>query len=364
VIESGTLAGKLGLGGLSLVDDGTSCDHDGYLDPGESGTLHLSLANSGIIAAEDVTVTATTAATGVRIGAPLKITALQPFTSSSLAIPVTVLQTAPRNTLVTIRVHVAGNNTCNANGVDASLTFRTGVDDVPTSSATERAETQITPWTPTGTGAAGLWGRALDASGNRTFFASNSGVATDTQYVSPPLQASPTEPVIIDLNQAYSLEGDPSAFFDGGVIELSTDGGATWRDATAFGANPGYPATLVGTGNNVLRGRMAYSGTSAGFPALQPLELNLGSQLAGTTFQLRFRLGTDGGGAFVGWFIDDITVHGLINTPFPIVVAEPATCTARKAAQGDSAVAATGGSPAVSLEAFDRAVCVLNEELP
>jgi hypothetical protein len=363
VIESGTLAGKLGLGGLSLVDDGTSCDHDGYLDPGESGTLHLTLANSGIIAAETVTVTATTTTTGIRIGAPLKIAALQPATSSSLAIPVTVLPTAPRNTLVTIKVHVAGDNTCDPSGVDASLTIRIGADDVPTSSATERAETRITPWTPTGTGAAGLWGRALDASGNRTVFAVNAAFSTDTQYVSPPLQASPTEPVIINLKQAYSLEGDPSAFFDGGVIELSTDAGATWRDATAFGASPGYNATLR-AGSGALAGRMAFSGTSAGFPALQPLELNFGTQFAGTAFQLRFRLSTDGGAAFVGWFLDDITVHGLINTPFPIVVAETATCTARKAPLDDSAVATTTGSPAVSLDAFDRAVCVLNEAQP
>jgi len=362
VIESGTLAGKLGLGGLSLVDDGTSCDHDGYLDPGESGTLHLTLANSGIIAADNVTVTATTTATGVRIGAPLTITALRPFTSSSLAIPVTVLQTAPRNTLVTIKVHVAGDDTCDPRGVDASLTIRTGADDVPTSSATERAETRITPWTATGAGAAGLWGRALDASGNRTIFAENAAFATDTQYASPVLQASATAPVVIDLVHAYSLEGNPSTFFDGGVIELSTDGGATWRDVTAFGANPGYNATLGGT--SALRGRTAYSGTSAGFPALQPLELNLGTQLAGTAFQLRFRLATDGGAAFVGWFIDDITVHGLVNTPFPIVVAETATCTARKAPLDDSAVATTSGSPAVSLDAFDRAVCVLTEALP
>jgi hypothetical protein len=62
--------------------------------------------------------------------------------------------------------------------------------------------------------------------------------------------------------------------------------------------------------------------------------------------------------------IDDITVHGLVNTPFPIVVAEPATCTAHLSLLDRSSVATTSGSPVVSLDAFDRAVCVLNEALP
>src|ERR1043165_29089 len=134
VVESGTLAGKLAVGGISLVDDGISCDHDGYLDPGESGTLHVTLANNGILAAENVSITASTTNPGVRIGAPLKITALQPFTSSSLATPGTVLQSAPRNTRVTIKIHVAGENTCDKSGVDATLTIRTGADDVPNAS--------------------------------------------------------------------------------------------------------------------------------------------------------------------------------------------------------------------------------------
>jgi hypothetical protein len=364
VVESGTLAGKFGVGGVSLTDDGISCDHDGYLDPGESGTLHATLANNGILAAENVTVTASTTATGVRLGAPIKITALQPFTSSNLSIPVTVLQTAPRNTLVTIKLHIAGDNTCDKNGVDVSLTIRTGADDVPTSSATDRAETKLTVWSPTGDAAIALWGKTVDASGNQTFLGKDAGFISDTSFVSPALNASTTQPVIVNLKHAYSLEGDPSAFFDGGVIEVSTDGGATWKDVSALGVNPGYNATLfVGSGNPI-GGQMAFSGESAGFPTLNPLELNFGMQFAGMTFQLRFRIGTDVTASFSGWLIDDITVHGITNTPFPILVSEPSTCTARKAPLDDSDLTATGSSPSVSLDAFDRAVCILNEELP
>src|ERR1043165_1650714 len=125
VVESGTLAGKLAVGGMSLVDDGISCDHDGYLDPGESGQLHVTVANNGILAAENVTEPATTTSPGLRLGAPLKLSLLQPFSNANLTIPVTLLQTAPRNTVVTIKIHVAGDDTCDTSGVDATLTLRT-----------------------------------------------------------------------------------------------------------------------------------------------------------------------------------------------------------------------------------------------
>jgi hypothetical protein len=363
VVESGTLAGKFAAGGLSLSDDGISCDHDGYLDPGESGTLHVTVANNGILAAENVSITASTTATGVRLGAPVKISALQPFTSSSLSIPVTVLPTAPRNTLVTINIHVAGDDTCDKNGINATLTVLTGVDDVPNASTTDHADTKISAWTPTGDTPA-LWGRITDASGNRSFFGADAGFPSDTQFVSPPLLASTTMPLVVTLNHAYALEGAPGTFFDGGVIEVSINGGATWQDVTAFGVNPGYNATLVPTGSNPIAGRMAFSGVSPGFPALAPLSLNFGTLFAGLSVQLRFRLGADDNTSFAGWIIDDVAVSGITNTPFPRLVTETATCTARSRGLDDSALTATESAPSVSLDAFDRAVCILNEAQP
>src|SRR5262249_52865970 len=35
VVESGTIAARLATSDVSVTDDGVSCDHDGYLDPGE-----------------------------------------------------------------------------------------------------------------------------------------------------------------------------------------------------------------------------------------------------------------------------------------------------------------------------------------
>jgi hypothetical protein len=134
VVESGTLAAKLAIGGLTVVDDGARGDHDGILDPGESGTLRLTLANNGIIAAENVTVTATSTGTSVKLAAPLAIAAQPRFSSSTLAIPISLAANAPLNTPITINVHVAGQFTCDRNGIDAALTVLTGANPMVTAS--------------------------------------------------------------------------------------------------------------------------------------------------------------------------------------------------------------------------------------
>ena len=46
------------------------------------------------------------------------------------------------------------------------------------------------------------------------------------------------------------------------------------------------------------------------------------------------------------------------------LVTETGTCTARKGNAETSVLAATQVAPRVSLDAFDRAVCILNEERP
>ncbi|HEX3765765.1 MAG TPA: M36 family metallopeptidase [Kofleriaceae bacterium] len=128
VVESGTLAAKLAAGGLSVTDDGPRGDHDGILDPGESGTLRLTLANNGIIDAENVTVTATSTAAGIKFGAPAAIADQPRFSSSTVAIPVSLAANAPVNTTITINIHVAGQFTCDRNGIDATLTVLTGAN--------------------------------------------------------------------------------------------------------------------------------------------------------------------------------------------------------------------------------------------
>lgn len=60
-----------------------------------------------------------------------------------------------------------------------------------------------------------------------------------------------------------------------------------------------------------------------------------------------------------GWDLDDIEVTGITNTPFPLLVSEPSTCTARERSADESGVIAMFAALATSLRAFDTAVCIL-----
>jgi hypothetical protein len=258
-------------------------------------------------------------------------------------------------------VHVAGDNTCDRAGVDISLTIRIGADDVPNSSATDNAETRITAWASVGDSAADLWGKTRDASGNQSFFGKNAGFPSDTQFTSPALNVGTTGPLIISFQHAYNLEGEPGLLFDGGVLEISLNGGATWNDVTAFGQTPGYNGPLFIGSGNPLEGRNAFSGVSTGFPARNLVSLNFGTVFAGLSVMFRFRIGTDAAVSALGWDIDDVQVSGITNTPFPTLVSEPSTCTARKAPGENAGLLAMVQAPHVSLDAFDAAVCIKND---
>ena len=78
--------------------------------------------------------------------------------------------------------------------------------------------------------------------------------------------------------------------------------------------------------------RSAYTGRSAGWPALQDVTVNLGAAFAGQTVRFRFLIGTDLAAGGAGWEIDDIAVAGISNTPFPGLVAQRTACSSAGAA--------------------------------
>jgi bacillolysin len=109
-----------------------------------------------------------------------------------------------------------------------------------------------------------------------------------------------------------TFSGDP---YDGGVVEYSTDGGATWQDTSALFTNNGPNGTLADADltSNPLAGRKVFGGVSRGYYSSKAtLE-----SLAGQSVKLRFRIGTDeynpSNQNAYGWFVDDVRVYTCID---------------------------------------------------
>ena len=100
---------------------------------------------------------------------------------------------------------------------------------------------------------------------------------------------------------AYDLESG----FDGGVLEYSINGGATWFDAAPLIEVNSYNGTISSGFGNPLGGRQAFTGTSHGYISTR---LNL-APLAGQTAIFRWRLGLDTGGFAFGWWVDNVKVY-------------------------------------------------------
>jgi hypothetical protein len=110
----------------------------------------------------------------------------------------------------------------------------------------------------------------------------------------------------LQFNHAFGFEDDLLGNYDGGVLEYSTNGGGTWNDASPlFAAGMAYFGPISNCCGNPLAGRNAFVGESWGYTATQ---LNL-TALAGQTFRIRFRIGTDNGTGDYGWFVDDVRLY-------------------------------------------------------
>lgn len=113
------------------------------------------------------------------------------------------------------------------------------------------------------------------------------------------------------FDHAYSFEQDEDGTYDGGVVEYSTDGGASWTDAGALLDSGGAYDGTIGTGfGNPLAGRGAFTGPSNGYGASRA---DLAS-LAGGGFRTRFRIGVDDFALSddLGWFIDDVRIYACV----------------------------------------------------
>ncbi len=109
--------------------------------------------------------------------------------------------------------------------------------------------------------------------------------------------------------------------FDGGVVEISVNGGAFQSiDREAFTYNP-YNLLLEAAGNgntNPLAGQYAFTGTNTGSSqgSWGQSQVDLSGLVSeGDSVRVRFEFGVDGCGGVVGWYVDNVQVRTTDLTP-------------------------------------------------
>ena len=336
VVESFAVAPNLVFAGASIVDDVTTCDTDGNLDGGETGHLAVKLRNdtAQVLSATTATVTAigpNAANITFPAGNTIAFGSTEPLETATGSIQIALASglVGPQPIDVSIAFGDGALTTLGTQTVGFSR--RGNIDEVVGQSFTDNVE----PILATGfsqvilapaAGGQNLpvgWFRNEITAYDHDYRAADLNGLSDLALVSPVLNIG-TDPVSVTFRHRYSFEFSGTTLFDGGVVEVSKDAGATWADITSF---PGVTVTGQGytnplAGGSPLGNRRAFGGISPGYPAYVTTTYNLGTQFAGllagstTGFVVRFRIGTDSNGHADGWEVDDITITGSAARPF------------------------------------------------
>jgi Zn-dependent metalloprotease len=154
---------------------------------------------------------------------------------------------------------------------------------------------------------------AFATSGVRSYWGYNRGSVAALRLVVPTTGTLPAD-ARMQFNHAHGFENvGPVKYYDGGVVEYSTDGGATWIDAgSKIVAGQTYGGTVDTCCGNPLAGSSAFVADTWGYTATQ-LDL---SALAGQGFWSAFHIGTDASGDEYGWFVDDIRIYTCTECVF------------------------------------------------
>ncbi len=149
-----------------------------------------------------------------------------------------------------------------------------------------------------------------DSAPNNAFL-SDTAVISDKRLDSRPIAISSAS-ASISFRNNYDFEFSMGTFWDGGVLEVSINGGAfvdvihpTVSDGTFVSG--GYNGTIGATSDNPLSSQPAWASTSGGYVTST---INLIPALQGQSIVLRWRCGTDQAEGAPGWHIDSLTVTG------------------------------------------------------
>ncbi len=282
-------------GSATIVAEGCA-PANGVIDPGEDVTVSFTTTNIGPGPTEDLVVTLLPTGGVTFPSGPEHYGVIAADATASRNFHFS--NNAGCGDTITVTFHLQDGALDFGN---VSLTFRLGVLQTVTAFA-ENFDGVTAPalpagWTSANSGSAALWVTNTAASDTAPNSAFSAGTTTpgDSKLLSPSI-AVPNAPAVgghpnvqLSFRNNYNTESG----FDGGVLEISINGGA-FQDVIAAGGSfesGGYNGA-IGNTDSVLTGRQAWTGNSAGFITTV---LNLPPSAFGQNVQLQWHTAYDTG---------------------------------------------------------------------
>jgi hypothetical protein len=302
------------------IQEQTSCDQDRVLDAGETSKVTVEISNPGPLDLTGVNVKLSSPNPAIQVAtATVAVGELAAYSATSAVFYVKLASSVSAPTAVELTAEITSADSCGP--VNVPMAIRVNSDDAGETSATDNFDAGTSVWTPDAD--TQEWSHVRQSPLDGAWHGADSGGPSDTSLTSPPLTAG-NGALTATFTHRFSFEGTVAEAFDGGVIEISTDEGATWADVSTV-ADPKYNVVIT-PGATSISELPAFGAESEGYPETQALTLDFGDKLAGKTFQLRFRVVSDSNSGGPGWDIDDLAFTGLDGKPFPTLVANAKAC--------------------------------------
>jgi len=227
---------------------------------------------------------------------------------------------------------VTAQNNCGAGVASVENSFTTGDFTTGTAAACpggtspnvvffDDIESGINGWTlPSAPIGSNTWAQTdARAFSGMAWFAQDLPVSTDQYLVSPSivLPAASQQPISLAFWNFQNIEANDGAgadaCWDGGLLEISTNGGVSFTQIpVAQLLRDPYNGLITNNPNSPISDLDAWCAddivpASGDQTDIVVADLNA---FAGQTVQFRFRLGTDSAVGDEGWYIDNITVQG------------------------------------------------------
>lgn len=319
-------AGLIGDGSDFTLD---ACDQDGVFDAGDIGLLTFELVNNGGYAeGQEITGTLTTTTPGFTISGSGKLTFTAGAIGETATASIKATLDASASDVSSLSLTLAIDEPAEPDeavryptSAQFTLPANTDIAQNSTTDDFEHADISASQWSVSSSGSTDTWvieDHDAETESGLGWFAPDIASASQFVLTSPAFTVDATGSFVFEFDQYYEFETDFLGEYDGGVVEISVNGGA-WQDAADFGATfaDGYNGSI-----EALDGRDGYTGDSGG---VVHESINFGTSLQGKTVKLRFIVANDSAVAAYGWIIDNVKVTGA-GTPFYSVTAEDGEC--------------------------------------